>query len=270
MVSITGKEFQLLSEYIELNYGIQLKDQKQTLMISRLHKVLEEMGFQNFTQYYEYIIRDKSGEAVTTLVDKITTNHTYFMREAEHFYYFKNHVLPEIVPKIKSKDLRIWCAASSSGEEPYTLAMIIDEFFGHHREQWDTKLLATDISTLVLEIAKKGIYSNERIAPLEKIWKSQYFRKLDNDHSIVVDQIRNQVIYRKFNLMEPEFPFKKKFHVIFCRNVMIYFDTMTKDQLVSKFYDCLEEGGYLFVGHSETINRGATKLMYMKPAVYKK
>ena len=270
MLKITDKEFHLLTEYIESNYGIHFKEQKKTLLITRLHKVLEEMGFKTFTQYYDYITNDKSGKAVTIFVDKITTNHTFFMREPEHFFYFKNTVLPEIVPKIKNNDLRIWCAASSTGEEPYTLAMLIDEFFEDKKAFWDTKILATDINTSVLDTAKKGIYKNESIAPLEKMWRLKYFKKNDSDTSVIVDKIKNEVIFRKFNLMEPEFPFKKKFHVIFCRNVMIYFDTKTKDQLVEKFYDYLEDGGYLFVGHSESLNRATTKFKYVKPAVYKK
>jgi chemotaxis protein methyltransferase CheR len=270
MIQITDKEFLLLTEFIMNNYGIQFKEQKKTLLITRLNNVLEEMGFNNFTQYYEYITHDKSGKSVTVFIDKITTNHTYFMREPEHFFYFKDTVLPEITPKIKNQDLRIWCAASSTGEEPYTLAMLVDEFFGDKKCVWDTKILATDINSSVLETAKKGIYSNDAIAPLEKMWKLKYFKKNNTETSLVVDKIKNEVIYRKFNLMEPEFPFKKKFHVIFCRNVMIYFDANTKDILVEKLYNCLEDGGYLFVGHSESLNRATTKFNYVKPAVYKK
>ena len=270
MIAITEKEFHLLTEYIESNYGIHIKEQKKTLLISRLHNLLEEMNFINFTQYYNYLINDKSGQAITTFVDKITTNHTYFMRESDHFYFLKDNVLPEIVPKIKGKDLRVWCAASSTGEEPYTLAMIIDEFFGSEKALWDTKVLATDISSAVLETAKKGIYSNEAIAPLQKMWRLQYFQKETTESSRIIDKIRNEVIYRKFNLMEPQFPFKKKFHIIFCRNVMIYFDSQTKDRLIEKLYNCLEDGGYLFVGHSESISRATTKFNYVKPAVYRK
>ncbi len=260
----------MLADFIESNYGIHMKEQKKTLLISRLHKILEEMGFDSFTQYFEFLIHDKSGKAVSAFVDKITTNHTYFMREAEHFSYLQDTVLPEIVPKIKGNDLRVWCAASSTGEEPYTLAMIIDEYFGERKCLWDTKILATDISSAVLETAKKGIYKNDAIDSLSKMRKLQYFKKIDTDNSIVIDRIRNEVIYRKFNLMEPEFPFKKKFHVIFCRNVMIYFDAPTKDRLVEKLYDCLEDGGYLFIGHSESINKISTRFKYIRPAVYKK
>lgn len=270
MVTITEKEFRQLADYIKLNYGINLKEEKQTLLIGRLHNVLKQAGFNNFTEYYKYIISGKSGDAVTTLIDKITTNHTFFMREADHFEYFKDKVLPFLISTIKDKDLRIWCAACSSGEESYTLAMILDEFLGKDKILWDTKILATDISEKVLNIAKKGIYGSERIEPLPNRWKINYFKKLDDENSVLIDKIKNEVIYRKFNLMDNVFPFKRKFHTIFCRNVMIYFDSKTQTDLVNKFYDHMEYGGYLFIGHSESLNRYTTKFKYIMPAVYRK
>ncbi len=270
MIAITDKEFRLLAGYIEGNYGIQLKKEKQMLVIGRLHHVLEQMGFSTFTEYYNYLIADKSGGAVMTLIDKITTNHTYFMRETDHFHFFRDEVLPFLYRSIKDKDVRIWCAASSTGEEPYTLAMIVDEFFKEGKIGWDTKILATDISNHVLEVAKKGVYSNERILPLPSQWQTKYFKRYDNERSVLVERIKNEVIYRRLNLMEKTFPFKKKLHVIFCRNVMIYFDKKTKDDLIEKFYDSLEFGGYLFIGHSEWINLEKTRFKSIKPAVYQK
>jgi len=270
MITITEKEFKLLAEYIQVNYGIQLKSEKQALLIGRLHNVLIEMGFSSFTQYYQYLVTDKNGDAVTILLDKITTNHTFFMREAEHFYFFRDYVLPQLARTIRDRDLRVWCAASSTGEEPYTLAMIINEFTDKVKLNWDTKILATDIASNVLELAKQGIYSNEKLAPLPKYWKLKYFKKYDNENSIINEQLKDEVIYRRFNLMENVFPFKKKFHVIFCRNVMIYFDNHTKDVLVQKLYDMLENGGYLFIGHSESLNRETSPFKYISPAVYRK
>lgn len=270
MVTITEKEFRQLANYIHANYGILLKEEKQTLVTGRLYNVLQQAGFTSFTDYYNHIISDKSGDAVVTLIDKITTNHTFFMREADHFYYFRDKVLPFLARTVRDKDLRIWCAASSSGEESYTLAMILDEFFGKDKRWWDTKVLATDISEKVLGIARKGIYSNDRIAPLPPHWKTTYFKRYDTGNYIVTDKIKNEVIYRKFNLMDTIFPFKRKFHTIFCRNVMIYFDNKTKTELVNKFYDHMEYGGYLFIGHSESLNRETTKFKYIMPAVYRK
>ena len=270
MITITQKEFRQLADYIKLNYGIRLKKEKKTLVIGRLHNVLQQAGFNNFTDYYKYVVSDKSGVAVATLVDKITTNHTFFMREPDSFYYFRDNVLPLLANRVKDKDLRTWCAACSTGEESYTLAMILDEFFGKEKVSWDTKVLATDISQNVLNVAKAAVYSNDRIAPLPKRWKINYFMKYDSQSYVLTDKIRNEVIYRRFNLMDTVFPFKKKFHTIFCRNVMIYFDNKTKDELLNKFYNHMEYGGYLFVGHSESLNRETTGFRYIMPSVYRK
>lgn len=270
VVTITEKEFKQLSDYIKSNYGIYLKKEKMALVIGRLHNVLLQAGFDNFTDYYKYVISDRRGDAVVTLIDKITTNHTFFMREADHFYYFRDKVLPYLTKTVKNKDLRVWCAASSSGEEAYTLTMILDEFLGKEKILWDTKLLATDISEAVLDTARKGVYSSERIAPLPAQWKINYFKKIDTENYMLIDKIRNEVIYRKFNLMDTVFPFKKKFHTIFCRNVMIYFDNDTKNKLVEKLYEQIEFGGYLFIGHSESLNREATRFKYVMPSVYRK
>lgn len=270
MLKISNKEFKQLADYIKANYGIYLKDEKQTLLEGRLRNVLDEKNFTCFAEYYDYIIKDKTGDAVVTLIDRITTNHTFFMREVDHFDFFKEKVLPQLASVSKNKDLRIWSAGCSSGEEPYTLAMLIDDFFGVDKKWWDAKVLATDISSKVIDIAVKGIYSNESIAKIPAYWKLSYFEKLGIEKSVLISKIRNEVIYRKFNLMDKNFPFKKKFHVIFCRNVMIYFDNKTKVDLVKKFYDFTEPGGYLFIGHSESLNRNETEYKCIMPAVYRK
>lgn len=270
MFTITKKEFNQLTTFIKESYGINLKPEKESLVISRLQNELIQKGFKDFSEYYSYVISDTTGVAVSGLLDKITTNHTFFMREAEHFSYFREVVLPYLATSITDRDLRIWCAGCSSGEEPYTLAMILDEYFGKEKLYWDTKVLATDISSKVLEEARKGIYSNKAIGSLPAKWRLSYTTKLNNEASIFIDRLRNEVIFRKFNLMENVFPFRKKFHVIFCRNVMIYFDNETKNNLVNKYYDLLEPGGYLFIGHSESLNRDETRFKYIQPAVYRK
>lgn len=270
MVEISEKEFRMISDFIQANYGIHLKDEKKLLMIGRLGKVLAENNFISFSEYFDYIQADKTGRAVVTLIDQITTNHTFFMREADHFAYYKENVLPELTATVKNKDLRIWSAGCSTGEEPYTIAMIMDDFFGLDKKWWDTKILATDISSKVINMAVQGIYQNKDIATLPVYWKLNYFKKLDNEKSILIPKIRDEVIYRKFNLMDKIFPFRRKFHVIFCRNVMIYFDHQTKMELIKKFHDFTEPGGYLFIGHSESLNRNETGYKYVRPAVYRK
>lgn len=270
MVEITEKEFNLLADYIKSNYGIHLRKEKQALVMGRLYNVLMQNNFKSFSKYYAHVLADTTGKAAETLIDKISTNHTFFMRESDHFRYFKEKVLPYLKASIPDKDLRIWSAGCSTGEEPYTLAMIIDEFFGREKVLWDAKVLATDISTNVLEQACQGIYSNEEISVMPASWKMNYFTKLDPVNSVISDKLKKEVIFRRFNLMEPVFPFKKRFHVIFCRNVMIYFDAQAKRELINKFYDLTEPGGYLFIGHSESINREETRYRYIMPAVYRK
>jgi chemotaxis protein methyltransferase CheR len=270
MLKITQEEFERLANYIQANYGIHLHDEKQNLVLGRLQNVLLQNDFKTFTDYFNYVLADKTGEAAATLINRITTNHTYFMREVEHFYYFRDKVLPYLKTVIRDNDLRVWSAGCSSGEEPYTLAMLVDEYMGKEKLWWDTKILATDISSKALEEAKSGVYSNQEIATLPTNWRLNYFKKLDNENSVIADRIKNEVIFRKFNLMEEVFPFKRKFHVIFCRNVMIYFDAPTKNKLVEKFYNHLEYGGYLFIGHSESLDREKTKFKYVMPALFRK
>lgn len=273
MIQITEKEFAMLTEYIHGEFGIELKKEKQLLLMGRLHKLLVELGFDSFTDYYQYLISDKTGEASSVLIDKVSTNHTFFMREPEHFDFFKNTVLPYLKKKKEAennRDIRLWCAASSTGEEPYTLAMIMAEFFAGEAQHWDKKLLATDISNKVLDLARKGIYDKDRIQALPPNWKLRYFQNLDSNQVMVVDEIKKEVIYRRFNLMTPTFVFKKRFDVIFCRNVMIYFDQATKDRLVEKMYNHMEPGGYLFIGHAESLNLKQTNYKFIMPAVYQK
>ncbi|TYQ15785.1 UNVERIFIED_CONTAM: chemotaxis protein methyltransferase CheR [Acetivibrio alkalicellulosi] len=271
MITITEIEFEKLSKYVKSNYGINLSEKKKTLVVGRLQNILVQNNFDSFSEYYDYVVKDTTGEAVVNLLNKITTNHTFFMREADHFEFFKEKVLPFWTEQAKkSKDLRIWSAGCSSGEEPYTLAMIISDYLGDKMPSWDARILATDISMKSLKIAKEGIYKYEHIKDIPDFWKKKYFKMCQDTEYMVSERIRNNVIFRIFNLMNEEFPFKKKFHVIYCRNVMIYFDNETKNKLIKKFYDYTETGGYLFIGHSESINREESGYKYIMPAVYRK
>lgn len=269
MDNISDKEFMEISEYVKKTFGIKLTVEKKSLVHSRLQNVVEEGGYGSLPAYFEHMKRDKTGETLITFVDKITTNHTFFMREVEHFYYFRDTVLPFIKSEFGSqKDVRLWCSGCSSGEESYTLQMFLQDFFGN--DGWNTEMLATDISTKVLNQAIKGVYSDESIKVLDEKWQRNYFKKHDDTSSIVVDSIKKNITFRRLNLMDSTFPFKKKFQTIFCRNVMIYFDTEDRDALVEKYYDMLEPGGYLFIGHAESLNQRNTRFTYVKPAVYRK
>lgn len=270
MISISDREFAQFSNFVRDNYGINLRKEKKTLVEARLNGVLEENGFSCFEDYLRFVVEDKTGNRLEVLINKITTNHTFFMREFEHFKYFRDVVLPYLYKSIADKDLRTWSAGCSSGEEAYTLAMVIADFFQKEKLWWNTKILATDISTRVLETAKAGVYMEEQLTSVSESWRRDYFSKLDISRYKISDSIKNEIIFRRFNLMEERFPFRRKFHVIFCRNVMIYFDTETKQKLVSKFYDMTEPGGYLFTGHSESITNLKTGYKYIMPAVYRK
>ena len=266
---ITEDEFNKIVNLLKGQYGINLS-QKKNLIVGRLRNHLQRSNFNTFTEFYDYVASDKSGEAATLLINKLTTNYTYFLREIEHFDFFKSTVVPAIVNTEKSRDMRIWSAGCSSGEEPYSIAMYLDDFFRGDKRGWDTKILATDISERVLNQAAEGVYLTESLEPLSQAWRKNYFRRYDEDHSQVVERLRREIIFRKFNLMNLVLPFKKKFHMIWCRNVMIYFEVKTKHELIERFYDATESGGYLFIGHSESIIRANTRYKYVKPAIYRK
>jgi chemotaxis protein methyltransferase CheR len=270
MVEITENEFKKLADYIQLNYGIFLKNEKQSLLNARLANVVEQNNFKSFSEYYDYVVSDASGLATSILIDKVTTNYTYFMREPDHFKYMNNVALPYFERKITDYDLRIWSAGCSTGEEPYTIAIVLEEYFKNKKE-WDKKILATDISTQVMEVAKKGCYDGKQIELLPPIWKLNYFTKVNSAAFAINESIKKEVVFRKQNLIQNfSFQFRKKFHIIFCRNVMIYFDKKTRDALVNNFYDMTEPGGYLFIGHTESLDKEATKYRYVAPAIYRK
>jgi chemotaxis protein methyltransferase CheR len=270
MPEMTEAEYQKLAQLIYSVSGISLKESKQALLTSRLAGVLAQSGRKTFTEYYNSLIADTSGAAVAALVDRITTNHTYFMREPAHFNFFRDTVLPYLKSKVADRDLRVWSAACSTGEEPYALAMILDEFLDSEKSRWDCQVLATDLSEKVLKDASRGVYSPERIEPLPALWKQRYLTRHPDGNYEIADRIKKEVIYRRFNLIEPVYPFRKKFHVIFCRNVMIYFDADTRASIINKLYDMTEPGGYLFIGHSEAIDRSKSKYKYVLPAVYRR
>jgi chemotaxis protein methyltransferase CheR len=269
VITIRENEFHQLVDYVKSHCGLDLSS-KRHLIEGRLQNVLASLDLDSFGKYFEFVVNDKTGEAVTTLLNKLTTNHTYFMREKEHFNLFREKVLPYLADSVKSKDLRIWSAGCSTGEEPYTLAMILNDFFSDKKWLWDTRVLATDISRKALDIAAEGVYSSEQVGVLPEKWQKNYLQPFGEERYRIVDKIREEVIFRAFNLMNPVYPFKRKFHVIFCRNVMIYFDGPTKKELLDKYYENTEPGGYLFIGHAESIPRDTTKYKYVLPAVYRK
>lgn len=266
---ITDQEFLRISSYMKRNYGIDL-GQKKVIVNGRLENYIKKGGWHTFDEFMDEVEHDITGEKQRILVNFLTTNHTYFMREFEHFDFFRSTILPYLKHKeAAKKDLRIWCGAASSGEEPYMIAMTLIDFFGVEHNAWDTKVLATDISTKALAEATKGIYSEEDMKNIPEHWRRHFFKDLKNGSYQVSEQLRNEVIFRRMNLMDP-FPFKKKMHTIFLRNVMIYFNEETKRDLVQRVYDALEPGGYLFIGTTETLNRASTPFQIIQPSIFRK
>lgn len=273
MMAISDHEFAGLRDLIHQRFGINLTEQKRSLLVGRLQKLMRTLGFNSFSQYIEYLTQDKSEQGLSELVDLISTNHTYFNREKDHFDYFSETAFPAIVENLKRqnrRDLRIWCAGSSTGEEPYTLMMLMLEHLGSDYKNWDAGLLATDISDRALTAARAGVYPRDRVEQLPANLRNKYFTPADQGHLAVKEQVKKEVTYRRFNLMNTQFPFKKPFQIIFCRNVMIYFDQPTRDALVARFHKFIEPGGYLFIGHSETLGRTQTLFRYLEPALYQK
>ena len=264
MIKLTDTEFHELVGFIQSNYGINLS-KKRMLIEARMYSVLYEKHLSSFSQYFEILKHDKS--EINTLLNKLTTNHTYFMREPSHFGFLKDVILPEQEKTNNGHDLRIWSAGCSTGEEAYTAVMVMKDYF-RLAAGWDYRMLATDISTNVLENANNGVYTEESLKNIPLEWKMRYFRKIE-DKYVLSDEIKSEVIFKQLNLMD-DFHFQKPFDLIFCRNVMIYFQQDTKVRLVKKFNRVLKPGGYLFIGHSETIQHDAAGFRYVEPSIYRK
>jgi chemotaxis protein methyltransferase CheR len=267
-MELKDQDFYRLRDYMYNTFGINLA-QKRVLIESRLSLIVQQKGFNDFTDYIDHIMADASGKEISTLVSKLTTNFTYFMREEQHFEFLKKTALPEIMPRIRDNSLAIWSAGCSSGEEPYTIAMVLDDYF-KTAPTLNKQLLATDISANVLNAAAEGVYPLDRMNKLPEQWVKKYFVKVKENAYQIGPSIKNEVIFKSFNLMETNFAFRRKFHIIFCRNVMIYFDAKTRESLACRFYDALENGGYLIIGMSETLLNSKTNFKYVSPSIYKK
>lgn len=269
MIHISDSEFMELVTYMQKNYGINLINKRQ-LIEGRMSNLLEKKGMKTFGEYITLIKKNNMDE-ITTLINKLTTNHTFFYREDNHYKFLKDVILPEQEKNNQTKFLTIWSAGCSSGEEPYTIAMALDDYFGFKINQWNIKIYATDISQNVLSKAKEAVYSEDSIKGLPPTWKTKYLKKIADDKYEIIPSIKNMVQFGVFNLMNNTSVLQKnKYNLVFCRNVMIYFNQQTKIDLVNRFYEVVQPGGYLYIGHSETIQREQSKFKYICPAIYQK
>lgn len=271
---LTPELFEKFRKYIYEKARINLGDNKKELVRARFGKVIRLRGMSGFHEYFDWVKGDASGEALREVMNAISTNLTSFFRENDHFAFLSQTVLPEIERRSSHSGgkirLRGWSAGCSTGEEVYTTAIVIAETVTR-LEEWDVKLLATDIDTEVVAHGQRGIYQKDRMSGIQPALAHKYFAACSDEKGRpafqVKEQLRRLIAFRHLNLFS-EWPFRNKFDFIFCRNVMIYFDRPTQETLVNNFYDNLAVGGYLFIGHSESLNGIQHRFEYVKPTIY--
>ncbi len=262
------EDFNRIRKIVYDTTGITLADTKSALIVARLSKRLLKKGISGFGEYIALLNEDPS--EILELVNKITTNLTYFYRESDQFSVLKLLILPELL-KNKKNIIRIWSAACSTGAEVYTILFeMLDYFNGSIPDNIDLKILGSDIDTVVLSKAKRGAYTKEELNKLDKSKVKLYFDKLNEDQYIIKENLKKYVGFRKINLIYDKFSFKGKIDIIFCRNVAIYFNEETKDKLYNKFYNVLSEQSYVFSGQSENLFRWNNQYKFIKNSIYKK
>jgi chemotaxis protein methyltransferase CheR len=261
---LAANEFAQIRELAYRTFGLDLKAGKEELVSARLRRLVRGGGFRSFQEYYQHVLQDGTGSALAAMIDALATNHTSFLREADHFDFLRERVLPSLAAR---DSIDIWSAACSTGEEVWTLACVVNEALPSRK----LRLVATDISNKALHIASQGVYTAERCDGIPAPWLSRYFVADGRParHYRVTPATRAQASFRRLNLMEL-IAWPQKFPIIFCRNVMIYFDRQTQEHVVRQLANWLEPGGYLFVGHAESLTRISHDLEYVRPAIYRK
>ncbi|MDR1397107.1 MAG: protein-glutamate O-methyltransferase [Desulfarculales bacterium] len=268
-VPMTEEEFERIRSLVKTSTGISLGEHKRDLVVSRLAQRLRKLRLGSFTEYLQFLEQDGGDDELINMINRITTNKTDFFRENHHFVFLRDVVLPEIVNSGASK-IRMWSAGCSSGQEPYTLAMVAQEFFAG-KSGFDLRILATDLDTNMLHMADQGIYQAEQLAPVDPDLTRKYFTKLDQNHYQVKPVLRAMITFKKFNFItNVTYNIRVPLDFIFCRNVMIYFDAKEKADIVHKFAAVLKPRGYLFVGHSESLMMAKDVFANIGPTVYRK
>ena len=264
-LKLSPKYFDQVCQQVYSISGISLRTGKESLVQARLIKRLHELDLSTFEDYFDFLSHDKSGRELAAMIDVLTTNKTSFFRESQHFDFLTRKILPSLESE---KKLRVWSAACSSGEEPYSISLLLHEEV-QDLASWDVRILATDISTRMIERARSGTYERQVLTEVPQAMATRYFSNKGEKLFQLRDSVRSLVRFAKLNLMDT-WPMSGPFDVIFCRNVMIYFDKATQQQLVGRFWNLLKPGGHLFIGHSESLSGSAHKYRYVQPAVYVK
>ena len=271
--SLTQSEFVKLSNFITTNYGIKLPEHKKVMVEGRLHKRLKALNIETFAEYIDLVLGDEETEEVINMINAVSTNKTDFFREPAHFDFLAEKVLPELMSKLDQKDIKIWSAAASTGEEIYTIAMVIEEYFSNsEKSRKPYSILGTDISVDVLRAAINGVYHESRIVDIPYHLKRKYFLKSKDPKKPVArvkPELRNKTKFGRLNLMDADYALEDSYDIIFCRNVLIYFDRTNQEKVISRLMRKLKPGGYLFVGHSESLFNKGTGLQLIKPTIYK-
>lgn len=272
-MALSTDDFNRLSLFIYKQCGIKMPITKKTMLEARLQKRLRVLPFNSFREYCDYLFSQKGlDEELILMIDLVTTNKTDFFRESEHFEYLVNQALPEWERRTGGRRLTLWSAGCSTGEEPYTLSMVLSSYADTH-PGFSFSILATDISTRVLEKAKAAVYEEEKVEPVPMQMKKKYLMKSkDRSNPLVriVPELREKVSFRRLNFMDSDFAMREKMEIIFCRNVIIYFDRPTQERLLNQFCKQLSPGGYVFMGHSETLSGLDVPLTSVFPTVYRK
>jgi chemotaxis protein methyltransferase CheR len=267
--TLTGPVFDRFRDLVYTKTGIALGSTKKSLLVSRLAKRAKDCGCQSFQDYYDAVIQATGGEEFLNMLDCITTNKTDFFREPVHFSFLRDVILASMGTE---RRLSVWSAACSSGEEPYSIAMTITDAM-KQANRWDWRILASDISTRVLAQAKTGRYEMDRVERLPSDALHRHFLKGTGAAKGTVkvkSALTDHIAFRRINLMDEVYPIKTQLDVIFCRNVMIYFDRATQESVLRKFCRYLKVGGYLFVGHSESLQWVPNPFTYVAPTIYRK
>lgn len=254
---LSKRNFEALSKFIYSYSGIKMPLSKSTMLEGRLRRRLRVTGIATFDDYCDYLFNQGGIEREAIyLIDVVTTNKTDFFREPKHFDYMRDVALADILRQFSERRLRIWSSACSTGAEPYTLAMVMSDYLQSQAPDRDYFILATDLSTDVLQKAQKGIYSSDMMAPVPPEMMRRYVMRATNAHRQemrVAPALRQKVGFARMNLMDAKYPIGDPMHIIFCRNVLIYFDKQTQAQVLTRLCNSLSPGGYLFIGHSETV-----------------
>lgn len=273
--SLSPKQYQTVKSLIYKYAGIALTDFKQVMVQGRLAKRMRKLAMDSYGEYLDYLQNPENANEITQFINVLTTNKTDFFRESHHFDFLAKTAFPAIEKRAKetgNRKLRIWCSASSTGEEPYTLAMCVREHFGA-AHGWDIKILASDIDTDVLKAAEAGIYNPDRVSELDSGLLKKYFQRTskspDADYE-VKQTLKDLLTFRRLNLHDSHWPINTAFDIIFCRNVMIYFDAPSQSKIISHFADYLQKDGHLMIGHSESIYGLSDQFALLGDTIYQK